>query len=101
MIRMGIVIVPDDLSDSFEGRTVGEYQLLIGGDWTDAEGGAYPIINPATEDVVGEAPEATAEDARTAAAAARAAQPAWAATPREERARLLQAVADTVRQRQQ
>jgi acyl-CoA reductase-like NAD-dependent aldehyde dehydrogenase len=101
MIRMGIVIVPDDTSDSFEGRTVGEYQLLIGGDWTDAKGGTYPIINPATEDVVGEAPEATAEDARTAAAAAQAAQPAWAAAPREERARLLQAVADKVRARQQ
>jgi acyl-CoA reductase-like NAD-dependent aldehyde dehydrogenase len=77
-----------------------DYRLLIGGDWVDGSDGTYPIIDPATEEVVAEAPEASVGDALAAAAAAREAQPRWAAVPREERARLLQAVADRVRQRQ-
>jgi acyl-CoA reductase-like NAD-dependent aldehyde dehydrogenase len=75
-------------------------QLLIGGEWVDGDNGTYPIINPATEEAVGQAPEASAAQALQAAAAARQAQPAWAALPREQRAALLQNVADTVRQRQ-
>jgi acyl-CoA reductase-like NAD-dependent aldehyde dehydrogenase len=78
-------------------RPMQDYRLLIGGEWVEASGGTYPIVNPATEEVVGEAPEGTAKDAEAAAAAAREAQPRWAATPKEERARLLQAVADRVR----
>ena len=77
------------------------YQLLIGGEWVDASGGTYEVVNPATEEVVGQAPEGTAKDAEAAAAAAREAQPAWAALPKEERANLLQAVADRVRRRQE
>ncbi len=76
------------------------YRLLIGGAWVDGSAGTYPVINPATEDIVGEAPEATAADALAAASAARAAQPKWEATRPEERARLLQAVADRLRERQ-
>ena len=76
------------------------YRLLIGGEWVDGSAGTYPVINPATEDVVGDAPEATAADALAAASAARAAQPKWEATAPEERARLLQAVADRLRERQ-
>jgi acyl-CoA reductase-like NAD-dependent aldehyde dehydrogenase len=75
------------------------YRLLIGGEWVEGSGGTYPVVNPATEEVVGEAPEATSDDARAAAAAARAAQPAWGRTRPEERATLLQAVADQVRAR--
>ena len=73
------------------------YKPLIGGDWVEGSDGTYPIINPATEEIVGEAPEASVADAEAAAAAAREAQPKWAAVPREEGARLLQAVADRVR----
>ena len=29
------------------------YQLLIAGEWVDAGDGTYPIVNPATEEVVG------------------------------------------------
>ena len=35
-----------------------EFQLLIGGERVDGDDGAYEIVNPATEAVVGEAPEA-------------------------------------------
>ena len=69
--------------------TKNETQLLIGGKWVDAGDGTYDIINPATEEVVGQAPNASVADAEAAAAAAREAFPAWAATPVEERLALL------------
>jgi len=80
-------------------ETTSPYRLLIGGDWVEGGAGSYGVVNPATEDVVDEAPEASANDARAAAAAARAALPAWSSTPPQARAELLQAVADRVRER--
>lgn len=77
----------------------GPYRLLIGGEWVEGGKGAYEIIDPATEQVVGEAPEASPSDVEAAAAAAKAAQPGWAALPAAERARLLQAVADELNRR--
>ncbi len=74
-----------------------EHQLLIGGKWADAGDGTYDIINPATEQVVGQAPNASTEDATAAAAAAADALPAWAATPVEERLALLKRVAPAIR----
>ena len=56
-----------------------ESELLIGGKWVVASDGTYDIINPATEEVVGQAPNGSAADAVAAAAAAKEAQPAWAA----------------------
>jgi delta 1-pyrroline-5-carboxylate dehydrogenase len=58
-----------------------ETQLLIGGAWVEAGNGTYDIVNPATEQVVGQAPDGSVADAAAAAAAARGAFPAWAATP--------------------
>jgi acyl-CoA reductase-like NAD-dependent aldehyde dehydrogenase len=75
------------------------YRLLIGGEWVDGADGAYEVINPATEEVVGFAPEASEEQARSAARAAREAFPSWAATAPAERARLLQAVTEQLRAR--
>ncbi len=72
-----------------------DYRLLIGGDWTAADGG-YDIVNPATEERVGVAPNASASQAADACAAARAAQKAWAATPMAERCALLGKVADLI-----
>src|SRR3984885_6579593 len=74
-----------------------EHQLLIGGKWVDAGDGTYDIINPATEQVVGQAPNASKEDAAAAAAAAAHALPSWAATPVEERLNLLKQVAPAIR----
>jgi len=76
------------------------YRMLIGGAWVDGAAGSHPIINPATEEVVGEAPQASVEQAEAAAQAARDAFPGWWATPPVERGRLLQAVADRLRERQ-
>ena len=36
-----------------------ETRLLIGGEWVEAGNGTYDIINPATEEVVGQAPNAS------------------------------------------
>ena len=77
--------------------TKDETQLLIGGKWVDAGDGTYDIVNPATEEVVGQAPNASVADAEAAAAAAREAFPAWAATPAEERLALLKAAAAAIR----
>jgi acyl-CoA reductase-like NAD-dependent aldehyde dehydrogenase len=74
-----------------------ETQLLIGGKWVEAGNGAYDVINPATEQVVGQAPDASVADAEQAAEAAREALPAWAATPAEERLALLKAAAVAIR----
>lgn len=76
------------------------YRMLINGEWVDGDRGTQPIINPANGEVVGEAPEASIEQAEAAAAAARAAFPNWWATPATERARLLDAVGQKLRERQ-
>ena len=75
------------------------YRLLIGGEWAEGTDGAYDVVNPATEEVVDRAPEASVEDAQRACAAARAAAAGWARTKPEERARLLDAVADKLQER--
>ena len=71
-------------------------KLWIGGEAVEAGGGTYEIVNPATEEVVGLAPEASADDARAAAAAAAEAFKTWSLTTPEERARLLDRAADLV-----
>jgi len=78
---------------------VDERQLLVGGKWVDASGGTYEILNPATEEPVGRAPDATADDADAAAAAARDALPGWAATPPRERLALMAKASEAIRQR--
>jgi acyl-CoA reductase-like NAD-dependent aldehyde dehydrogenase len=65
-----------------------DHRLLIGDDWVKTEH-TYEIVNPATEQVVGLAPEATVADAQAAARAARDAFDGWAATPMAERCRLV------------
>ncbi len=71
-----------------------DWKLLIGGELVGGEAGTAPIMNPATEEIVAEAPEASVAQAQEAARAAQEAFPKWAATPATERARLLQAAAD-------
>lgn len=74
-------------------------RLLVGGEWLDGGNGTYEIVNPATEEVVGHAPEGTADDARTAARAARAAFEGWSRTTPRERAELLARAGERLRER--
>ncbi len=76
------------------------YRLLIGGEWVDGAGGTYPVVNPATEQVIGEAPEGSVQQALDAARAAHDALPTWSRMPATERARLLGVVAERLAVRQ-
>ena len=76
------------------------YSCWIDGAAVPGSKGTYAVVNPATEEVVGHAPEASAADARAAAAAARAAFPAWSRTSPAERSALLAKAADLLEARQ-
>ncbi|MBP2334151.1 aldehyde dehydrogenase (NAD+) [Saccharothrix coeruleofusca] len=52
------------------------------------------VVNPTTEEVIGEVAEGTPEDVDAAVTRAAAAFPAWAATPVDERAKLARRVAE-------
>ncbi|MFG3285020.1 aldehyde dehydrogenase family protein [Streptomyces sp. NPDC048111] len=71
-----------------------ERQLFIGGEWVAPDGGHCPVLDPAREDVVGLAPEASREQVHQAAAAAREAFDGWSRTRPEERAAILDRAAD-------
>jgi len=77
-----------------------ELKLLIGGEWVSGGDREHiQVINPATEEVLGELPLATAADLDQALAAARDAFPAWRALAPHERGRILKRAADLLRER--
>jgi len=76
-----------------------EFRMLIGGDLVAGEVGSYDIVNPSTEHVVGQAPEASSAQVQAAAAAAADAFGAWSRTKPEYRAELLSRAADLLRER--
>src|SRR3954452_1227584 len=88
----------DDRCMSTSIQTDRAYRLLIDGQWVETAD-TYAIVNPANEEVVGLAPEATKEQAEAAAAAARRAFDSWSQTTREYRAGLLAAAAKRLRER--
>lgn len=75
------------------------YKQFINNAWVDAaDGGTWPVLNPATEEVVAEVPYCHAgADARRAIAAASAAFPAWLNTNAFQRAQMLKRVAENMR----
>ena len=76
------------------------YQNLIDGQWTGAA--ALDNVNPSdTRDVVGRSALATADEARQAIAAAKAAFPAWAHAGILQRHAVLRAAADEILARRQ
>ena len=82
--------------------TVRTLQNFIAGEWVDATGGdAREIVSPVTGEKLADAPEASAEDVRRATAAARAAQPRWAALSVFERAEAMHRVADLLEERRE
>lgn len=72
-----------------------EYNLMIDGQ-SVSTADTFPVINPATEQVIAQCPKATAEDLDNAVAAARRAFPSWSATSDSERARLMHAIGDAL-----
>lgn len=57
----------------------------------------FNVVNPATEEVIGRAPDCTREQLDEAVAAARKAFPGWRATPLAERQRLVAQIGETIR----
>ena len=53
-----------------------DYRLLIGGEWVAGTDGAYGVVNPATEEIVAEAPEAGVADVDAARSREQASSPA-------------------------
>ena len=79
-------------------------RMFIDGQWVEASNGAtYAVPNPATEEAVGTAPDATVDDMRRAIAAAKRAfdEGPWPRTSRQERARVLAAIADGMERRKE
>ncbi|WP_066041267.1 aldehyde dehydrogenase family protein [Herbiconiux solani] len=75
-------------------------ELYLGGTWRRAqEAGTIDVRDPATGEPVGRSALALAADVDDAVAAARAAQPAWAALPSADRARILHRAADLITER--
>lgn len=77
-------------------------QLFIDGDWREpVKKNRLPIINPATEETIGDIPAATAEDVDIAVKAARRAlrRDDWGSTTGAQRAKYLRAIAAKVQER--
>jgi len=65
-------------------------QLFIDGEWrAGASGETFPVIDPATGDVITQFPAAAAEDCTAAVEAAAAAFPAWSQTSPRHRSEIL------------
>jgi 1-pyrroline-5-carboxylate dehydrogenase len=81
-------------------RLGAHHQLWIAGAGRDGEG-AFELRSPIDRDIlVGTFARGSRQDARDAVAAARAAQPAWRATPWQERLAVLRRAADFISERQ-
>ncbi|GGJ17127.1 NAD-dependent succinate-semialdehyde dehydrogenase [Neoroseomonas lacus] len=74
--------------------------LFIGGEWIGAAGrSTSPVINPATGQVIGHVPHATAVEIDHALEVAEGSFRSWSATPPYERAKILKRAADLIRER--
>lgn len=71
-----------------------DVKMLIGGDFLDGEETAETILNPKTEEVLVELPEASTGQIEAAVAAARKAFPSWSRTTPAERSVFLLRIAD-------
>jgi len=76
--------------------------LLIGGEWVSSEGRkSSPVINPATEEVIGQVAHASKTDLDNALAAAQEGFKTWRAIFPDERGRILKRAADLLRERKE
>src|SRR5437879_5205031 len=82
--------------------TVRTLQNFVGGAWVDSTSdNVRPIVSPVTGETLAEVPDASAEDIDRAVAAARAAQPKWAALSAWDRAKICHAIADLIDERRE
>ena len=79
------------------------YQLYINGEFVESAGKKFfDVFDPSTEEVIAQVPDARAEDVNRAVAAAKAAfeEGPWPATTPAERGRILNRLAEKIRQNQ-
>ena len=82
--------------------TVRTLQNFVDGEWVASTSDRVrQIVSPVTGETIAEVPDASAEDIDRAVAAARAAQPRWAALSAWERARICHAIADLIDERRE
>jgi acyl-CoA reductase-like NAD-dependent aldehyde dehydrogenase len=82
--------------------TIRTLENFIGGDWVASTGESVrSVVSPVTGETLAEAPDASSEDIGRAVAAARAAQPKWAALSAWERAKVCHAIADLIDERRE
>jgi succinate-semialdehyde dehydrogenase/glutarate-semialdehyde dehydrogenase len=82
--------------------TVRTLDNFIGGNWVAAASDrGRAIVSPVTGETIAEVPDAGSEDIDRAVAAARAAQPTWAARSAWERAEICHAIADLIVERRE
>ncbi|MFL2883208.1 MAG: NAD-dependent succinate-semialdehyde dehydrogenase [Pelagibacteraceae bacterium] len=78
-------------------KKFGQY---IDGKWQDSsDGGSYEVINPATEEVLGNASKATSNDVEKSLKSAQEGLKIWSSTPPWERAKIIRKIADLIRDR--
>ena len=65
-------------------------KLFLDGEWTKGGGGSRDVMNPSDGGTLGSVGIADLEDVDHAVQAGRAAQPAWAEAPFDDRAKVLQ-----------
>lgn len=93
-------MTPETIAETMTHRAVDAH--FIDGTWSPAQvAERIDVHDSNTGAVIGHAPAGTAAEVERAVAAAKAAQPAWAALPAAERARYLRAVAAGLEARQE
>src|SRR5882724_6191079 len=84
----------------FMGTAYPRISMFIAGEWTAGSGGrAQPVVNPATEETLGEVPLADKPELDRALAAAAGGFAVWRDTPLETRTRILLTAAKLLRER--
>jgi succinate-semialdehyde dehydrogenase/glutarate-semialdehyde dehydrogenase len=74
--------------------------MLIGGESVgSASGATYDVLNPATGEIVGQAPKGTSADVDQAAAAAQSAFAEWAETTSEDRGKALESACALIKEK--
>jgi len=72
-------------------------RMWVGGEWVAAKnGGTWPLVDPGTEDVLGDVPYGDIDDARAALDAAAAAFPEWSKRTAYDRGAFLDKAADYI-----
>ncbi|ARA78273.1 aldehyde dehydrogenase [Pectobacterium brasiliense] len=81
--------------------SITQKRMYINGEFVENRSGKWiDVVNPATEQVISQIPEGSADDAKRAIDAAEAAQPGWEALPAVERGVWLHKIADGIRERE-